>query len=353
MNLRQLSIRSSLIASAAVIIGISVGNVLLINQTIGDASPAVRWILFLTLIAQVLGFIPAGLVLSRWVMRPLLRLQLRLTGGDDTLEHLEADREDEVGDLIVAFNVFLNQVKVAREARASSEVAAAQRATTMTSRLEAGEQLQATLANGAQATAERSHLMNSRTHTVLDSVTQLRTAIDEIAESATNAATVAQDGVTSLLEATEVMNALSTSSREISEIIKIVTAIAQQTNLLALNATLEADRAGEAGKGFGVVAEEVKRLAGQTAEATENIERQVQRIARDAGVAVATIRRITDVVALVSDLQQTISTAVEEQSVTTRQLDTDAKELAQAASGIREDVALLARVATSAQPAPV
>ncbi|MBO8087909.1 MAG: hypothetical protein J7D61_17900, partial [Marichromatium sp.] len=73
------------------------------------------------------------------------------------------------------------------------------------------------------------------------------------------------------LEISREVEDLSASMTSIEEIIGIITAISQQTNLLALNASIEAARAGEAGRGFAVVAEEVRKLAEQSSESTENI----------------------------------------------------------------------------------
>ena len=68
--------------------------------------------------------------------------------------------------------------------------------------------------------------------------------------------------------------------------------IAEQTNLLALNATIEAARAGEAGKGFAVVATEVKELAKQTAEATEDIRQRIEAIQNSSHEAIQSISEI-------------------------------------------------------------
>ncbi len=81
----------------------------------------------------------------------------------------------------------------------------------------------------------------------------------------------------------ETVSKLGASSREIGDVVKVITSIAEQTNLLALNATIEAARAGEAGKGFAVVAGEVKDLAQATAKATEDISRRIETIQGDTG----------------------------------------------------------------------
>ena len=102
------------------------------------------------------------------------------------------------------------------------------------------------------------------------------------------------------------------SSKEIGEVVKVITSIAEQTNLLALNATIEAARAGEAGKGFAVVANEVKELANQTAKATEDISKKVQSIQAGSSNAVHAIAEISEIINKINDISSTIASSVEE-----------------------------------------
>ena len=134
-------------------------------------------------------------------------------------------------------------------------------------------------------------------------------------------------------ESGTIIERLGASSQKISEVAKIVSSIAQQTNLLALNATIEAARAGEAGKGFAVVANEVKELAKETRNATEQIAGMIQAIQADAQQAVHTIGEIGRVIDGINNYQTSIAAAVEEQTIATGEIS---KNVADAASDAKE-----------------
>jgi len=114
---------------------------------------------------------------------------------------------------------------------------------------------------------------------------ELRVAIREISTLATSAQSIVQDAVDSAHAAAGTVSELERSSERIGEVLKSVAVISEQTNLLALNATIEAARAGEAGKGFAVVAGEVKELARETTQATEDIAHRIDRLREDTRTA--------------------------------------------------------------------
>ena len=129
--------------------------------------------------------------------------------------------------------------------------------------------------------------------------------------------------------------------------IKVITSIAQQTNLLALNATIEAARAGEAGKGFAVVANEVKELAKETAKATEDISRKIEAIQTDTKGAVEAIGQIGKMIIQINDIQNTIASAVEEQSATTNEISRNLAEAARGSTEIAQNITGVAEAARS------
>ena len=186
----------------------------------------------------------------------------------------------------------------------------------------------------------------SNIETVATAAEEMTASIAEIARNASSAADVAGQAVEGASSANRTVSNLGDSSQEIGKVIKVITSIAQQTNLLALNATIEAARAGEAGKGFAVVANEVKELAKETARATEDISQKIEAIQADTTGAVAAIGQISTVINQISDIQNTISSAVEEQTATTNEI---ARSVSSAASGSGDISRTITTVAEAAQ----
>ncbi|MDD2941712.1 MAG: methyl-accepting chemotaxis protein [bacterium] len=174
---------------------------------------------------------------------------------------------------------------------------------------------------------------------------QMSAAINEITRSTTVAAGIINDASRMADDAGKNILTLGTSSEEIVEVINLVTSIAEQTNLLALNATIEAARAGEAGKGFAVVAQEVKELASQTAGATDSIRMKVEAIQNDATEAITSVKAITDIVNRINNTTSTIVAAMEEQSVTTKEISHNVEIAATSANEIASTIELVASAA--------
>lgn len=187
--------------------------------------------------------------------------------------------------------------------------------------------------------------VSTNVQTVAAGTEEMSSSIREIAKNAQEAAKVAAIGVSAADSASDTISNLGLSSAEIGKVIKTITSIAQQTNLLALNATIEAARAGEAGKGFAVVANEVKELAKETAKATEDISQKIEKIQSDTNHAVAAISEINGVINKISDYQNTIASAVEEQTATTNEISRNVAEAAQGSAEIAQNILGVAEAA--------
>lgn len=101
---------------------------------------------------------------------------------------------------------------------------------------------------------------------------------------------------TSTLEVSKVIDDMNESTAQISLITNTINSISDQTNLLALNAAIEAARAGEAGKGFSVVAEEIRKLAEQSSDATKQIQQLIEKIKSKSQLAVSSMEVTKSVV---------------------------------------------------------
>jgi len=187
------------------------------------------------------------------------------------------------------------------------------------------EQQAASLEETASAIAES----NERVQDAVESTKTARTTIASANQKA-------KDGSSIVSEAVTAMDQIEKSSKEITDIISVIDAIAFQTNLLALNAGVEAARAGESGKGFAVVASEVRALAQRCTEAADQVKTLISSSAEHVTSGVSLVKRSGDAFSAitqgVSDLSssvESIAEATEIQAERLAQINTTVRELDQ------------------------
>jgi methyl-accepting chemotaxis protein len=197
----------------------------------------------------------------------------------------------------------------------------------------------------AISAAAASEQATSNVEIVATAAEEIARSIEHIAARVAESATVARQATDEAQAITSAMGSLSASVEEISQVSNLIRTIAAQTNLLALNATIEAARAGDAGRGFAVVAQEVKALAAQTGQATEEITRQILGIEQTTSRSVHAIKGIAETITQLDDLANDVAVAV-------RQQDSVAQEIARnanaAAKGTRDVSANVSEVSSSA-----
>ncbi|MBB3266377.1 methyl-accepting chemotaxis protein [Azospirillum sp. OGB3] len=187
------------------------------------------------------------------------------------------------------------------------------------------------------ATAAEQALRNAQT--VAAASEELAASIREIGTQVAQASSITRVAVEKGNQARGTIQSLSDAVQRIGDVAHLIQNIASQTNLLALNATIEAARAGEAGKGFAVVASEVKNLASQTAQATEDIARQIGEIQAATSGAVAAVSTITGSIGEVDQVAGAIAAAMEEQAAATQEISRSVNQTAEAAREVSRRIA--------------
>lgn len=191
------------------------------------------------------------------------------------------------------------------------------------------------VAAGAQALSQGATEQASSIEELSASMNEVSEHSEKTAENAEEAKQFAMKSSSEIHNGKEQMNRMvqsmeeiSSTSNEIGKIIKAIEDIAFQTNILALNAAVEAARAGEAGKGFAVVAEEVRNLAGKSAESAKNtaalIEKSIQAVDKGVSIVNETAKSLDAVVESAeksSRIIQEIATASEDQATSISQVN--------------------------------
>ncbi|BAM87257.1 methyl-accepting chemotaxis sensory transducer precursor [Bradyrhizobium oligotrophicum S58] len=235
---------------------------------------------------------PAPVVEARPAAAPELPAASETDSAKAILDLLEL----ELGGMIRQLERAANAVASGAEATAGTLTDIRQRADALSSRSTAAQGTAATFAQAAEKVTQSAHGIGS----------QVQDA-GQLADQASAAAREARANVDRLRE----------SSAAIGNVVNLISQIARQTTLLALNSTIEAARAGEAGRGFAVVATEVKALAVQTQNATEEITRKIEALQKDAAGSADAVHRIAQAIEAIRPVFANVNGAVAEQNQTT------------------------------------
>lgn len=297
-----------------------------------------------------------------------------LAGGNTKVDVTGSERKDEIGGMARAIEVFkqslIEKVQMEKDAELAKQRAEEEKqqsmhdladsfdsqvgglisslasaSTELRSSAESMRSIADETSQSSSTVASASEEASTNVATVASAMEEMSATAAEISSQVTIARVKSNDTAENAESANETVSNLNELAGNIGTVVESIQDIAEQTNLLALNATIEAARAGEAGKGFAVVADEVKKLATETAQKTGEIKTRISEIQGATHKSVEAMERIINNISEIDMSVTGVSAAVEEQNATTSEI---VRSVSEASQGVQQVSQIIVEVQTGA-----
>ncbi|MBU2661169.1 methyl-accepting chemotaxis protein TlpB [Bacillus cabrialesii] len=341
------------------------------SDEIRDAASKVLTMASIVLAIAIAAGITAIYFVIRSITKPLRRIVTsaeKISEGDLT-ETIEINSKDELGVLSQSFNHMAHSLRslihgikdsVEHVASSSEELTAS---ADQTSR--ATEHITMAIeqfSNGSESQSDKIETTTEQINEMNDGLAELARAAVVITETSADSTELSSKGETlvqktadqmntidhSVKKAEQVVKGLEIKSKDITNILRVINGIADQTNLLALNAAIEAARAGEYGRGFSVVAEEVRKLAVQSADSAKEIESLISEIVKEIHTSLNVLQSVNNEVETglvmtdetkqsfkhISNMTKEIASTLQNMNATVEELSAGAQEISAASNDI-------------------
>ncbi|MEK4269369.1 methyl-accepting chemotaxis protein TlpB [Bacillus sp. FSL W8-0940] len=369
--------------------GWKIGGTMVTDEITAAAQPVFNMAVIILAAAIVLGGILVYFIV-RAISKPLNQLvsSAKSISNGDLTQTIEVRSKDELGQLGTSFNEMAESLRSLISAIQESveHVASSSEQLTASADQTSKATEHITLAieqfsNGAESQNEKVETSSQQLNQMNGKLFEVTEVSEAVTESSIKSTEIAETGGElvqktvgqmnsinqSVKQAEGVVKGLEAKSKDITAILRVINGIADQTNLLALNAAIEAARAGESGRGFSVVAEEVRKLAAQSASSAKEIESLIQDIVKEiehsltmfqsvnyevqSGLNItedteASFKHIYDMTNEIAGELQTMNTAVEQLSKGSEEVSEAVEEIAEVS---KESSAGIQDIAASAE----
>ncbi|SDK06721.1 methyl-accepting chemotaxis protein [Pseudomonas indica] len=318
-----------------------------------------------------------ALPITNGILRPLQLLKANLddmaAGEGDLTHRLPAMGRDELGQLAVSFNRFVEKIHALVRQVADTTTRLSSLVSAVAAQAERSEQAMTGQRHETDQTATAINEMSAAAHEVAMSAQRAAEAASETDRQGHDAKRVVDQSIGQIRELVVGLGSTSDSLEGLRQdvqgivgVLEVIRSIADQTNLLALNAAIEAARAGEAGRGFAVVADEVRALASRTQQSTGEIQGMIDRLQNATLQAVDAMRRASDMgeqtslqanqagesldaiatlIGTINSMNAQIASAAEEQTAVAEEINRSVHQIAVAVDGVADDASQGAQTA--------